>query len=154
MKNSFIILIALLAITLLGCTQLNSKQTVPFGDKNLTKIVVYHNWETKILLPLNSVKLAAPLKSKIVIDEVAEMSLFIEAVENGDTLGPSHLIFYTAEYDVRLHFDDKTSSQYHLNLGNETEHAELEGLLIDPSENGVGYQIPVELTQELRKILN
>ncbi len=148
MRTYFVILLSLLLI--IGCSSDGSDASVPYGDKIVIQIRVHENWQSKVLLPLNSVSYLSWFKSSETYKDLNTIATFIEAIETARPLTSNKLVLYTAEFDITLLFDDQMSRKYHVNVGNDEE---AEGLLVDLSEGGLAYAIPIEVSNQLRGVI-
>jgi hypothetical protein len=121
-----------------GCSE-KKQQGVPFNDKEVISISLnvnpewnYDNrsFKTKKFTDANSI------------------TFFIEAIENAEEM--EGMLNYVAEFDMTVNFKDKSSEQYHLGLGVETED---EGLLVATPNTTQGYIIQKVDAKKLRGII-
>jgi hypothetical protein len=138
MKKSFL-LFTIIIVALVGCS-VNVKETVTFGEKDVIGISLNLNseWEQSH---------SESFKSKTFTD-ANSMTIFTEAIENSEKM--EGMLNYVAEFDMTVNFKDKSSIEYHLSLGDETDDV---GLLVELSNTVQGYIIQKEDAQELRGII-
>jgi hypothetical protein len=122
-----------------GCSE--KTQGVPFNNKDVIGISLNVNpeWDYD----------NKSFKSKKFTD-ANSMKIFIEAFENAEKM--DGMLNYMAKFDMQVNFKDKSSTQYHLSLGDNTED---EGLLVNVSNTTTqGYIIQKVDAKKLREIIN
>lgn len=82
------------------------------------------------------------------LDDTQSITLFENAITHAVKM-PGELN-YIAEYKMTVTYTNDTELKYHLSLG--TDEA-MNGLLVDTSNSGQGYEIPLEYANDLREWL-
>ncbi|MEB1807404.1 MAG: hypothetical protein LPK26_08900 [Bacillaceae bacterium] len=137
--EKFSLLIILFILILMGCSS-NVNENVTFAGKDVINISLNANSNYE-----QSQK--ESFKSNTFKD-ADSMTIFIEAIKNVERMGG--VLNYIAEFNMTVNFKDKSSTEYHISLGNEIED---EGLLVELSNTVQGYIIQKEDAQKLREII-
>lgn len=118
-----------------GCGQ----ETESVNPKEITEIALtYHSAEWKEKGPFET----------NTYTEAEYIKIFTEVIDQSEEI--SGELNYEPEFNMKLLFDDGTTEDYYLALG---EIRGNEGLLVSTKNSGQGYSIPVQNSDQLRELV-
>ncbi|OAB42339.1 hypothetical protein [Paenibacillus antarcticus] len=82
------------------------------------------------------------------LDDAQSIKIFEEAINKAIKM--QGILNYVAEYNMTISNSNNTTKNYHLSLGTDRL---MNGLLVDQSNSGQGYEIPMKYANQLRDVL-
>lgn len=131
-RTSYLIVFLLISVFFVGCTQTKEE-----SGNSIISI---------------SLECLQPAKSESCkdqfFDDTQSITLFEKAINHAVKM-PGELN-YIAEYEMMVTYTNDTELKYHLSLGTDRT---MNGLLVNISNSGQGYEIPLKYANELREQL-
>lgn len=129
-KTSCLIVFLLISVFFVGCTQAKE--------------------ETGNSIIFISLECLRPTKDEICKDQFFDDTRSIRLFENAitHTVKMSGELNYIAEYEMIVTYTNDTELKYHLSLGTDRT---MNGLLVNTSNSGQGFEIPLDYANDLRE---